>query len=113
MTVEITQVLRSNLSRYQLQLLDHLVDIYRSYEHRDDTHEAMFTDESIVDRGRRIRIRRSDGGDHATIATPNATTTATTTAISLGELTTSLAVLRLSIACCEERRTLRCIVDDK
>jgi hypothetical protein len=105
-TVEITQVLRSNLSRYQLQLLDHLVDIYRSYEHRDDTHEAMFTDESIVDRGRRIRIRRSDGGDHAT-------TTTTTTSISLGELTTSLAVLRLSIACCEERRTLRCIVDDK
>lgn len=96
-------MLRSNLSRYQLQLLDHLVDIYRSYEHRDNTHDVVvINDASVVDRGR--RSRRSDGGDHATT---------TTTPISLCELTTSLAVLRLSIACCEDRRTLRCIVDDK
>ena len=104
MTVEISQVLRSNLSRYQLQLLDHLVDIYRSYEPRDNIHDvAVITDASVVDRGR--RSRRSDDGDHAT--------STTTAPISLCELTTSLAVLRLSIACCEDRRTLRCIVDDK
>jgi hypothetical protein len=103
-TVEISQVLRSNLSRYQLQLLDHLVDIYRSYEPRDNIHDvAVITDASVVDRGR--RSRRSDDGDHAT--------STTTAPISLCELTTSLAVLRLSIACCEDRRTLRCIVDDK
>jgi len=86
-TVQITQVLRSSLSRYQLQLLDHLVDIYRS----KDTHEMII--DASVDR------TIGDGNHHA--------------CVSLSDLTTSLAVLRLSIACCEERRTMRRIVDDK
>ena len=115
--VEITQVLRSNLSRYQLQLLDHLVDIYRSRnEYRDDTQEAIITDASMIHRRRRrssSRRKRSDGDDDDDAGDAGDDDDHAAAHISLSELTTSLAVLRLSIACCEDRRTLRCIVDDK